>query len=89
MRAALRAWPVTPGERVILDPPRSGAGPEVVAAVAARRPQRVVYVSCEPATLARDLALFEREGYALERLRAFDMFPDTFHLEAVAGLRLR
>jgi 23S rRNA (uracil1939-C5)-methyltransferase len=87
VRAALRAWPVDEGERVVLDPPRTGAGAEVVAAVAERRPERVVYVSCDPPTLGRDLGLFAARGYALEALRAFDLFPDTFHVEAVALLR--
>ncbi len=87
VRAALQAWPVDAGERVILDPPRTGAGAEVVAAVCARRPSRVVYVSCDPPTLARDLKLFAAQGYVLDGLRAFDLFPDTFHVEAVAALR--
>jgi 23S rRNA (uracil-5-)-methyltransferase RumA len=86
VRAALAAWPVGAGERIILDPPRAGAGAEVVRLLAARRPSAVVYVSCDPPTLGRDLALFAREGYGPDSLRAFDMFPDTFHLEAVARL---
>lgn len=86
VRAALPAWPADEGETVVLDPPRTGAGAEVVAAVAARRPARVVCVSCDPPTLARDLALFAARGYALQGLRAFDLFPDTFHVEAVALL---
>ncbi len=86
VRAALAGWPTAPHERVILDPPRTGAGPDVVRAVAARAPAVVVYVSCDPPTLGRDLALFAREGYRVEALRAFDMFPDTFHMEGVARL---
>lgn len=87
VRAALAGWPADADERVILDPPRTGAGADVVAAVCARRPERVVYVSCDPPTLARDLRLFGKRGYALHELRAFDLFPDTFHVEAVALLR--
>lgn len=87
VRAALAVWPTEADERVVLDPPRTGAGPQVVQAIAERRPASVVYVSCDPATLARDLSLFSARGYALEALEAFDMFPDTFHLEAVARLR--
>lgn len=86
VRAALGAWPRGSGERVILDPPRTGAGPGVVAAVAARRPSAVVYVSCDPATLARDVKLFAAHDYTLDRLHAFDLFPDTFHIETVARL---
>jgi tRNA/tmRNA/rRNA uracil-C5-methylase (TrmA/RlmC/RlmD family) len=58
----------------------------VVQAVARRAPRRIVYVSCDPPTLARDLKLFAAAGYGVEALEAFDMFPDTFHLEAVALL---
>jgi 23S rRNA (uracil1939-C5)-methyltransferase len=85
--AALRALPVEDDERVVLDPPRAGAGPEVVRAVAARRPVAVVYVSCDPATLARDLKVFAAEGYAPVAVEMFDLFPDTFHLETVVALR--
>jgi tRNA/tmRNA/rRNA uracil-C5-methylase (TrmA/RlmC/RlmD family) len=71
---------------VVLDPPRTGLGAEVVAAVAAHRPRRVAYVSCDPATLARDLATFGECGYRVVALRAFDLFPMTHHLEALATL---
>ncbi|HEX3588731.1 MAG TPA: TRAM domain-containing protein [Pseudonocardiaceae bacterium] len=71
---------------VVLDPPRKGAGRAVVDAVAARRPARVVYVACDPAALARDVATFAGHGYRLDRLRAFDAFPMTHHVECVALL---
>jgi tRNA/tmRNA/rRNA uracil-C5-methylase (TrmA/RlmC/RlmD family) len=86
VREALSRWPREGGERVVLDPPRAGAGPEVVEAVAARRPEVVVYVSCDPPTLGRDLAEFARRGLKPDKMRAFDMFPDTFHLETVVRL---
>jgi 23S rRNA (uracil1939-C5)-methyltransferase len=86
---ALAATPATPGERVVLDPPRSGAGVAVAEAIAARRPETIVYVSCDPPTLARDLAAFARAGYFADHLKAFDLFPDTFHLETVVRLRPR
>jgi tRNA/tmRNA/rRNA uracil-C5-methylase (TrmA/RlmC/RlmD family) len=86
VRRALSALPREDGEAVVLDPPRSGAGLDVVEILAARRPPAVVYVSCDPPTLGRDLAHFARFGYRTTSLRAFDMFPDTFHLEAVARL---
>lgn len=71
---------------VVLDPPRVGAGRAVVDAVAARRPTRVVYVACDPAALARDVSYLAGHGYALDSLRAFDLFPMTHHVEAVAVL---
>lgn len=83
---ALRSLPAGPGERVVLDPPRGGAGKDVVAAILARRPEVLAYVSCDPATLGRDLALFRAGGLAVDSLRAFDLFPDTFHVETVARL---
>jgi tRNA/tmRNA/rRNA uracil-C5-methylase (TrmA/RlmC/RlmD family) len=69
---------------VVLDPPREGARRPVVEAVAALRPRRVVHVACDPASLARDVALFAGAGYALDGLRAFDLFPMTHHVEVVA-----
>jgi tRNA/tmRNA/rRNA uracil-C5-methylase (TrmA/RlmC/RlmD family) len=86
VRGGLAACRPEPDERIVLDPPRTGAGADVVRAVAARRPAAVVYVSCDPPTLGRDLRVFGAEGYRLDSLQAFDMFPDTHHLEAVARL---
>lgn len=71
---------------VVLDPPRSGAGRAVVDAIAARSPRRIVYVACDPAALARDVGYLAAHGYTLSRVRAFDLFPHTHHLEAVAVL---
>ncbi|GLZ38771.1 class I SAM-dependent RNA methyltransferase [Actinokineospora sp. NBRC 105648] len=73
-------------EVVVLDPPRKGAGRAVVEAIVARTPDRVVYVACDPAALARDVASFASHGYELSRLRAFDTFPMTHHVECVALL---
>ena len=86
---ALASWPAEAGERIILDPPRTGAGAPVARAVAGRRPACVVYVSCDPPTLGRDLAVFAKHGYAPDRVAAFDLFPDTFHLETVVRLTPR
>jgi 23S rRNA (uracil1939-C5)-methyltransferase len=86
---ALASWPAEAGERVILDPPRTGAGAAVVRTVAERRPACVVYVSCDPPTLGRDLAVFAKHGYSPDSVRAFDLFPDTFHLETVVRLSPR
>jgi len=71
---------------VILDPPRAGAGKGVVSELLTLDPVQVVYVACDPVALARDVALFAEGGYALTRLRAFDLFPNTHHVEAVATL---
>ncbi len=73
-------------EVVVLDPPRAGAGKDVVRRIAARQPRSIVYVACDPAALARDLATFASQGYRLESLRAFDIFPMTHHVECVASL---
>jgi 23S rRNA (uracil1939-C5)-methyltransferase len=83
---ALGRRPFEADERVIVDPPRAGLGAPLVALIAARRPAAVIYVSCDPATLARDLKVFEANGYRPDALHALDLFPDTFHLETVARL---
>ncbi len=69
---------------VVLDPPRSGAGRVVVDALAELRPAQLVYVACDPVALARDAGLLAGHGYELQDLRAYDLFPHTHHLEAVA-----
>jgi tRNA/tmRNA/rRNA uracil-C5-methylase (TrmA/RlmC/RlmD family) len=71
---------------VVLDPPRAGAGRDVSRVIAAAGPRAVVYVACDPASLARDIAAFADAGYRLEALRAFDCFPMTAHVECVALL---
>lgn len=71
---------------VVLDPPRKGAGRAVVQAIVEADPARVVYVACDPAALARDVATFTSLGFQLADLRAFDLFPMTHHVECVALL---
>lgn len=71
---------------IVVDPPRKGLAPEVVNAMASMAPARIVYVSCDPATLARDVKLLSEKGYALTHAEAFDLFPRTFHVETVVQL---
>ena len=77
------------GERfdvVLMDPPRAGSTPEFIEATCALAPKRVVYVSCNPETQARDLTLFRERGYRLARVVPVDMFPHTKHVETVVLL---
>lgn len=69
---------------VVLDPPREGAGKEVIENLARIAPRTIVYVACDPAALARDTAYLRDSGYTLETIRAFDLFPMTHHIECVA-----
>jgi 23S rRNA (uracil1939-C5)-methyltransferase len=71
---------------VIVDPPRAGLGPEVCQRLASVQPRQIVYVSCDPATLARDLRTLQPSGYRPVALALIDLFPQTFHLETVATL---
>ncbi len=91
----VRAWSVTPravhdavgeGDVVVLDPPRTGLARGVAAALVQRRPRRVVYVSCDAATFARDLRNFLDGGFTLRDLRVLDLFPMTEHVELVTTL---
>jgi 23S rRNA (uracil1939-C5)-methyltransferase len=80
MREGVRA------DVIVADPPRAGFHPKALAAMAALAPERIVYVSCNPATLARDVGDLVRQGYRLEWVQPVDMFPQTPHIEAVARL---
>lgn len=71
---------------VILDPPRAGCEKSLLLLLAAARPKRIVYISCDPQTLARDLALLELHGYRVAEVQPVDLFPHTGHIEAVALL---
>ncbi|MEN9989123.1 MAG: hypothetical protein RL508_102 [Actinomycetota bacterium] len=71
---------------VVIDPPRAGAGAKVIKALTTMAPKHIVYVACDPVALARDLKQLLAEGYELKKLRAFDLFPHTHHVEAVASL---
>jgi len=74
------------GATTIVDPPRRGLDPLELDAIAAGRPNRIIYVSCDPATLTRDLLRFAASGYKAVSLEAFDMFPTTFHIETLTIL---
>jgi 23S rRNA (uracil1939-C5)-methyltransferase len=76
---------MSPPDVVITNPPRAGMAESVIRELLARRPPRVVYVSCDPATLARDLARFGA-AYRVATLRSFDLFPQTAHVETVVRL---
>jgi 23S rRNA (uracil1939-C5)-methyltransferase len=78
--AGIRACPDT----VIVDPPRTGLSPDVLAVLKQRPPQRLIYVSCDPATLARDARGLLDGGFGLRTISGFDLFPNTPHVEAVA-----
>ncbi|MCL7454558.1 MAG: class I SAM-dependent RNA methyltransferase [Anaerolineae bacterium] len=73
-----------PVDLVVLDPPRAGAGAPTIDGIAALQPRRVVYVSCDPATFARDARRLVDAGYVLSRVQPVDLFPQTFHVESVA-----
>ncbi|MGH9783741.1 MAG: class I SAM-dependent RNA methyltransferase, partial [Terriglobia bacterium] len=71
---------------VVVDPPRSGLAPAVVEQLLRVRPRRLVYVSCDPTTLARDLARFTPAPYRIRSMQLVDQFPQTFHIETVVHL---
>jgi 23S rRNA (uracil1939-C5)-methyltransferase len=76
-------------EFLLLDPPRTGAAPGAIDGIVRMKPKMISYVSCDPATLARDLQQLLSNGYVLETIKAFDMFPQTHHVETVACLSAR
>jgi 23S rRNA (uracil1939-C5)-methyltransferase len=77
---------VASADVVILDPPRKGCSAETLSRIAALKPKRIIYVSCNPATLARDLATLEQAGFTTHEIEPVDMFPQTFHVEVIARL---
>jgi 23S rRNA (uracil1939-C5)-methyltransferase len=83
---AAHAPTLAPVDYLLLDPPRTGAEEGAIGGILSLRPHRIVYVSCDPATLARDLKELIAGGYRLDTLAAFDMFPQTHHVETVAHL---
>jgi 23S rRNA (uracil1939-C5)-methyltransferase len=79
----------TPPDLVVVDPPRAGLGAGITSALAQIGPAEIVYVSCDPSTLSRDLAALLQSGYDLRTITMVDMFPQTFHLESVSVLARR
>jgi 23S rRNA (uracil1939-C5)-methyltransferase len=71
---------------IVVDPPRKGMSPEAIDAMLSMQPPRIVYVSCDPGTLARDVKLLTQRGYTLTQALAVDMFPQTPHVETCALL---
>lgn len=84
--AAMLAARGTRPDVIVVDPPRKGVSPDVITAIAAMAPARVVYVSCDPATLARDVKRLNEVGYHLQTAEAFDLFPRCAHVETVVLL---
>jgi 23S rRNA (uracil1939-C5)-methyltransferase len=68
---------------IVLDPPRAGCDQRVINAIAAVKPKKVVYVSCNPASLARDAELLCKKGYKINKVQPVDLFPQTHHVETV------
>ncbi|HCC69345.1 MAG TPA: 23S rRNA (uracil(1939)-C(5))-methyltransferase RlmD [Nitrospiraceae bacterium] len=71
---------------IVLDPPRAGATKKIIERIIAFSPKKIIYVSCNPTTLARDLMMLQNGGYFLNRLQPIDMFPQTYHIESIAEL---
>ena len=71
---------------IVIDPPRKGVSEEVIEAMAKMDPERIVYVSCDPATLARDVKRLQEKGYRAQKAHAFDLFPRCAHVESVVLL---
>lgn len=78
---------ITDVDLIVLDPPRAGAGKKTVEHLTSLTPRRIAYVACDPAALARDLNHFQENGYSPRRMRAFDLFPATHHVECVVILK--
>ena len=75
---------VSSSDVIVLDPPRDGAGKDVIAQIVQLRPRAIIYVACDPAALARDSAYLANHSFSLVKIRAFDLFPMTHHIECVA-----
>ena len=88
LKAQIKQGLVLDAATVVLDPPRAGAGKAVIDQLVFLRPAKIIYVACDPVSLARDLKLLTSAGYQLEQIKAFDLFPHTHHFETIASLVL-
>ncbi len=86
LRQRAREGFVTVPDLILVDPPRTGLGHEVTTLLSQARARRIVYVSCDPATLSRDVHALIQSGYHLQKISLVDLFPQTFHMESVAVL---
>lgn len=89
MSGYLHSNPGAGADIIFLDPPRKGLSSELIGTVVSMSPKKILYISCDPATLARDLKLFTEAGYSLKRYRPFDQFPRTAHVETIVLLQGR
>jgi 23S rRNA (uracil1939-C5)-methyltransferase len=87
VETALRQVRLGKHAAAVLDPPRAGCEPAALAEILRLGPERIVYISCEPSTHARDLIALVRGGYRVRRAAIVDMFPQTYHIESVALLQ--
>ena len=74
---------------ILLDPPRTGAGKIAIDQISSKKPRTIVYISCDPASLARDSRFLEDSGYSLDKITAVDLFPMTHHIECVVKFVLK
>lgn len=88
VREILKDWKRERPDLIVIDPPRAGCK-DVIKWIAGLKPKKIVYISCEPTTLARDLRLFSEKGYYLLKLSLIDMFPQSYHMEVVGLLTLK
>jgi 23S rRNA (uracil1939-C5)-methyltransferase len=85
----LRRFPISTNSILVLDPPRVGCSEQVITAIAALLPKKIIYISCDPAALARDLDLLwkkSQQKFRLSQVQCFDMFPQTHHVETFVEL---
>lgn len=76
-------------ELIVLDPPRDGIHPRALERILAYEVERIIYISCKPSSLVRDLEIIQQKGYQVEKVRCVDMFPETYHVETIVGLHRR
>jgi tRNA/tmRNA/rRNA uracil-C5-methylase (TrmA/RlmC/RlmD family) len=69
---------------IVLDPPRSGAGVKIMQSICKKAKEKIIYIACDPASLARDTAVAKENGWLLEKVEVYDFFPMTHHFESVA-----